>query len=123
MDQTLKTPPGLVPTAADAETNATVDQNTPPPPNQDNIHKPQTPPICNTGKNGTPDRLKLPKAFKYPERYTSPTDQMMSPATRGILARSRKGSKLFPPSANHPPKIPALQLQELSPLQMDKCLN
>ncbi|KAL0332151.1 UNVERIFIED_CONTAM: hypothetical protein Scaly_2116600 [Sesamum calycinum] len=117
MDKTLQTPPELlVPTTTD-------DQNTPPPSSQDNIHKPQTPPICNSGKNGTPDRLKVPKAFKYRERYTSPTDQMMSPATRGILARSRKGSKLFPPSANHPPKIQALQLQELSPLQIEKCPN
>ncbi|KAH7532726.1 hypothetical protein FEM48_Zijuj04G0052900 [Ziziphus jujuba var. spinosa] len=49
-------------------------------------------------KTITPDRLKVPKAFKYPERYTSPTDLMVSPVTKGILARSRKGGALLPPS-------------------------
>ncbi|XP_050380915.1 uncharacterized protein LOC126798117 [Argentina anserina] len=48
----------------------------------------------------TPDRLKVPKAFKFPERYTSPTDKIMSPVTKGLLARNRKGSSLLPPSKN-----------------------
>ncbi|XP_030547960.1 uncharacterized protein LOC115753474 isoform X2 [Rhodamnia argentea] len=43
----------------------------------------------------TPDRLKVPKAFKYPE---SPTDLMVSPVTKGLLARSRKGGIVLPPS-------------------------
>ncbi|KAL6287745.1 hypothetical protein ACE6H2_012135 [Prunus campanulata] len=51
-------------------------------------------------KPTTPDRLKVPKAFKYPERYTSPTDLMMSPVTKGLLARNRKGGALLPPSKN-----------------------
>ncbi|GFP90407.1 ureide permease 2 [Phtheirospermum japonicum] len=72
-------------------------------------------PISISGKTGTPDRLKVPKAFKYIERYTSPTDQMMSPVTRGILARGRKGSKLLPPSANQT-MIQAFQLQEFGPV-------
>lgn len=83
-------------------------------------------------KPSTPERLKVPKAFKFPERYTffqcflqfqqytsclvlqfvtffcvyffgryrSPTDSMMSPVTKGLLARSRKGGMLLPPSVN-----------------------
>ncbi|KAA0061342.1 uncharacterized protein E5676_scaffold692G00200 [Cucumis melo var. makuwa] len=43
-------------------------------------------------KNGTPNRLKLPIAFKYPERYKSPTDLMISPISKGLLARTRKGA-------------------------------
>ncbi|XP_057525010.1 uncharacterized protein LOC130804559 [Amaranthus tricolor] len=50
---------------------------------------------------GTPDRLKLPKPFKYPERYTSPTDHIISPISKGILARSRRGSALLPPTKIH----------------------
>ncbi|CAN7093593.1 uncharacterized protein LOC103840265 [Brassica rapa] len=49
----------------------------------------------------TPDRLRVPVAFKHPERYRSPTDAMMSPITQGLLARSRKASgSLIPPSFN-----------------------
>ncbi|KAG2304131.1 hypothetical protein Bca52824_032782 [Brassica carinata] len=49
----------------------------------------------------TPDRLRVPVAFKHPERYRSPTDAMMSPVTQGLLARSRKPSgSLIPPSFN-----------------------
>jgi len=52
-------------------------------------------------KIGTPDRLRVPIAFKYPERYRSPTDAMMSPVTKGLLARTRKSSgSLIPPSFN-----------------------
>ncbi|KAL7141093.1 hypothetical protein ABFS83_08G030800 [Erythranthe nasuta] len=106
MDQkTLQTPP-RIPTVETENKINIPDQNTPPPP------------TCNPGKNVTPDRLKVPKAFKFPERYTSPTDQIMSPVTRGILARCRKGSKLLPPSS----KIQALHLQESSGLfQSEKC--
>ncbi|KAK4851274.1 hypothetical protein QYF36_013760 [Acer negundo] len=53
-------------------------------------------------KTSTPDRLKVPKAFKYPERYRSPTDSMMSPVSKGLLARNRKGGALLPPSLNQP---------------------
>ncbi|KAK6129140.1 hypothetical protein DH2020_037118 [Rehmannia glutinosa] len=103
MDKTLQIPTKIP--YVDAENNA---QNT-------------QPLTCNSGKIGTPDRLKVPKAFKYPERYTSPTDQIMSPVTRGILARSRKGSKLLPPSAAKQPKIQAIHLQELDMFKVDKC--
>ncbi|KAG6607098.1 hypothetical protein SDJN02_00407 [Cucurbita argyrosperma subsp. argyrosperma] len=57
-------------------------------------------------KNGTPNRLKVPKAFKYHERYTSPTDLMMSPITKGLLARTRKGAV--------PSKMHELRISEMS---------
>ncbi|CAA0828364.1 hydroxyproline-rich glycoprotein family protein [Striga hermonthica] len=76
---------------------------------------PTNSPTLDPAKTGTPDRLKVPaEPFKYLERYTSPTDQMMSPVTRRIIARSKKGIKLLPPSnaiANQP-KIQGLRLQE-----------
>ncbi|KAL1809637.1 hypothetical protein ACET3Z_026627 [Daucus carota] len=49
-------------------------------------------------KISTPDRLKVPKPFKYPERYTSPTDLMVSPVSKGVIARTRKTGPLLPPS-------------------------
>ncbi|KAL8117219.1 hypothetical protein AgCh_015209 [Apium graveolens] len=49
-------------------------------------------------KTSTPDRLKVPKPFKFPERYTSPTDLMVSPVSKGLIARSRKIGPLLPPS-------------------------
>ncbi|KAF8408214.1 hypothetical protein HHK36_007359 [Tetracentron sinense] len=51
-------------------------------------------------KTSTPDRLRVPKAFKYQERYRSPTDLMMSPVSKGLLARSRKTGALLPPAKN-----------------------
>ncbi|KAL3844600.1 hypothetical protein ACJIZ3_002003 [Penstemon smallii] len=117
MEKILTTPPKIFNMHTQSNTP---NQNTPPNPlDIDNNQKSQNP-ICNSGKTGTPDRLKVPKAFKYPERYTSPTDQMMSPVTRGILARGRKGSKLLPPSLNQP-KIQGVQIQELGLFQIDKC--
>ncbi|XP_022751944.1 uncharacterized protein LOC111300576 [Durio zibethinus] len=63
-------------------------------------------------KKCTPDRLKVPKAFKSPERYRSPTDSMMSPVTKGLLARNRKGGgSLLPPSLNQT-KIHELRVQD-----------
>ncbi|KAI5665728.1 hypothetical protein M9H77_15581 [Catharanthus roseus] len=61
----------------------------------------------------TPDRLKVPKPFKYPERYMSPTDLMISPVSKGLLARTRKpnGSNLLPPSKIQP-KLQSFQVQE-----------
>ncbi|XP_039008062.1 uncharacterized protein LOC120136008 [Hibiscus syriacus] len=64
-------------------------------------------------KTCTPDRLKVSKAFKYPERYRSPTDSIMSPVTKGILARNRKaGGSLLPPSINQT-KIHELRAQDV----------
>ncbi|KAK4280195.1 hypothetical protein QN277_011850 [Acacia crassicarpa] len=60
----------------------------------------------------TPDGLRVPKAFKYPERYTSPTDMMISPVTKGLLARSRKCGALLPPGKSLA-KIPDLQTQKV----------
>ncbi|KAL3723365.1 hypothetical protein ACJRO7_035538 [Eucalyptus globulus] len=62
-------------------------------------------------KPATPDRLKVPKAFKYPERYRSPTDLMVSPVTKGLLARSRKGGVVLPPSKDQL-KVPDLRVQD-----------
>lgn len=39
-------------------------------------------------------------------RYTSPTDMMMSPVTKGLLARNRKGGALLPPGpGKYQPKV------------------
>ncbi|XP_044467972.1 uncharacterized protein LOC123197701 [Mangifera indica] len=67
-------------------------------------------------KTNTPDRLKVPKAFKYTERYRSPTDSMMSPVSKGLLARNRKGAVLLPPSISQP-KIQELLVQEVGLFQ------
>ncbi|KAL3526593.1 hypothetical protein ACH5RR_011249 [Cinchona calisaya] len=98
MEKMIETP--LQSTINQIETNI-VDTRTP-----HNLHPPIN--ICTISQNSaskickptTPNRLKVPKAFKYPERYTSPTDLMMSPVSRGLLARSRKASPLLPPSKN-----------------------
>ncbi|MCD7458948.1 hypothetical protein HAX54_039672 [Datura stramonium] len=75
--------------------------------------------------NSTPDRLKVPRPFKYPERYTSPTDQMMSPVSKRLLiGRSRKTSTLLPPSKNRPlhqHMVQGLQLQESGLCQSLNC--
>ncbi|KAJ1376136.1 hypothetical protein SESBI_50259 [Sesbania bispinosa] len=65
----------------------------------------------------TPDRLRVPKAFKYPERYTSPTDLMVSPVTKGLLARSKKGGGALLPPGKYQPKIPDMCLQDAGPFQ------
>ncbi|KAK6928096.1 hypothetical protein RJ641_006687 [Dillenia turbinata] len=70
-----------------------------PPPSFQTKEKPKNSGI-EFGKNGTPDRLKVPKAFKYSERYTSPTDLMVSPVTKGVLARTRKAGARLPPAFN-----------------------
>ncbi|GAB4828677.1 hypothetical protein Ancab_018343 [Ancistrocladus abbreviatus] len=67
--------------------------------------------------SGTPDRLKVPKACKYPERYTSPTDHMISPISRGLLARSRKPGMLLPPQ-HILPKMQDAQNQDTRPIQL-----
>ncbi|KAB5516473.1 hypothetical protein DKX38_027121 [Salix brachista] len=69
-------------------------------------------------KSGTPDPLKVPKAFKYPERYRSPTDLMISPITKGILARNKKGGALLPPSWNQP-KVQDEEIQEVVPFKIE----
>ncbi|KAJ8749684.1 hypothetical protein K2173_010104 [Erythroxylum novogranatense] len=70
-------------------------------------------------KSSTPDRLKVPKAFKYPERYRSPTDLMISPVTKGLLARNTKAA-LLPPSMNlNQAKAQDMQVQEVVAFQLD----
>ncbi|KAB1211523.1 hypothetical protein CJ030_MR6G013265 [Morella rubra] len=70
------------------------------PPQNPNNHQIYQNPGNHLRNPSIPVRLKVPKAFKYPERYRSPTDSMMSPVTKGLLARSRKGGFLLPPSIN-----------------------
>ncbi|CAN4079463.1 unnamed protein product [Withania somnifera] len=97
--------------------------------------EPKTPPLnrptiallnSSIKSENTPDRLKVPKPFKYyPERYTSPTDQMMSPVSKRLLiGRSRKASTLLPPSQNRPlhqHMVQGLQLQESGLCQSLNC--
>ncbi|KVH92627.1 hypothetical protein Ccrd_005309 [Cynara cardunculus var. scolymus] len=72
-----------------------MDQTSPksPPPQQ----PPPPPPPLNSLVPATvaPTPLIVPKAFKYPEMYMSPTDLIMSPVTKGILARTRSNKFKF----------------------------
>ncbi|RAL46802.1 hypothetical protein DM860_005081 [Cuscuta australis] len=94
-------------------------QESPPAPVQkENAGKPSL-----TGKTTIPDRLKLPKAFKYPERYTSPTDQIMSPVSKRLLCnagRTRKAAAVA--AADAGPSLPPkpIKMQALAPLQPDR---
>nr|XP_043632261.1 uncharacterized protein LOC122603587 [Erigeron canadensis] len=85
-------------------------------------------PANGSTKISTPDRLTVPKAFKYPEMYKSPTDQIMSPVSKGLLARAKsmksaksmKPSALLPPSSstiNQQHKIQASKFQDLGALK------
>ncbi|KAI3726160.1 hypothetical protein L1987_65957 [Smallanthus sonchifolius] len=58
---------------------------------------PTTPPL----NSQPPTPLVVPKAFKYPEMYMSPTDSIMSPVSKGLLARtgSKKSSRQLRNSA------------------------
>nr|GEU34113.1 hypothetical protein [Tanacetum cinerariifolium] len=50
-----------------------------------------------SSKTSVPSPLIVPKAFKSPEMYTSPTDSIMSPVSKDLLARtkSKKSSALI----------------------------
>lgn len=78
-------------------------------------------PAGGSAKIVTPDRLTVPKAFKYPEMYKSPTDQIMSPISKRILARtkSNKSSGPLPPTSttNQQHKIQASKFQDLGALK------
>ncbi|KAL4577313.1 hypothetical protein LXL04_013420 [Taraxacum kok-saghyz] len=100
-----------------------MDQKSPltPPPIQP-LRMNSPPPAGGSAKLTTPDRLTVPKAFKYPEMYQSPTDQIMSPVSKGLLARTKsnnKSSGLLPPSfvKNQQNKIQASKFQDLSALK------
>ncbi|XP_027359486.1 uncharacterized protein LOC113868119 [Abrus precatorius] len=111
MENMLKTPP-KVPIQAQASES---ECKTPTPVQQPDQHDHNS--SNELRKPVTPDRLRVPKAFKYPERYTSPTDMMISPVTKGLLARSKKGGALIPPGKNQP-KIPDMcLLQDVGPFQ------
>ncbi|KAL4329482.1 hypothetical protein HN51_036353 [Arachis hypogaea] len=49
--------------------------------------------------------------------YTSPTDLIVSPVTKGLLARTKRGGALLPPLSKTETKIPDMSLQDVSPLQ------
>ncbi|KAL6012013.1 hypothetical protein ACLOJK_002484 [Asimina triloba] len=55
-------------------------------------------------KNTAPHFITGSKAFNFTERYMSPTDRILSPISKGLLARNRKAGQLLPPSKT-PPKI------------------
>ncbi|KAI3784907.1 hypothetical protein L1987_44015 [Smallanthus sonchifolius] len=50
---------------------------------------PTTPRLNSQAPTAAPTPLIVPKAFKYPEMYMSPTDSIMSPVSKGLLARTR----------------------------------
>lgn len=58
------------------------------------------------GKKITPPNVKVPpkRAFGFSERYRSPTDSIMSPATRGLLARNKKSMRPIELPTYVPPK-------------------
>ncbi|XP_057981166.1 uncharacterized protein LOC131166590 isoform X2 [Malania oleifera] len=92
--------------------NTLLELKTPPTQNQQILDQKSHNSSNDLRKTGSPVRLSVPKAFKYPESYTSPTDLMMSPISKGLLARRRKGSLLLPPSKNQP-KILESRLQDV----------
>ncbi|KAL2650264.1 hypothetical protein R1flu_018392 [Riccia fluitans] len=51
-----------------------------------------------------PPHIKVPpkKLFGYPEKYKSPTDAMVSPISKGLLARNRRPARTLAPVV--PPK-------------------
>ncbi|XP_004489464.1 uncharacterized protein [Cicer arietinum] len=104
MENMVETPSKKVPTIVDPECK------TPTPPIEQQLHKPS-----NELRNlVSPVHLKLPKPFKYPERYTSPTDMMMSPVTKGLLARNKKKGAILPPGVGkYQPKVPVMCLQDV----------
>ncbi|KAI4352465.1 hypothetical protein L6164_006715 [Bauhinia variegata] len=124
MENLLKTPPK----APVLQSPTTESECKTPPPIQPSTNENDQNSLNELRKSLTPDRLRVPKAFKYPERYTSPTDMMVSPVTKGLLARGRKGGALLPPGRNQP-KIPDLLAQEASqfqnnvPMVIDEKLN
>ncbi|KAH7652332.1 hypothetical protein IHE45_19G010500 [Dioscorea alata] len=53
----------------------------------------QTPPLNPNPKqikSITPVHLQVPKQSEFPERYMSPTDMIISPVSKGLLARNQK---------------------------------
>ncbi|XP_057447713.1 uncharacterized protein LOC130739440 [Lotus japonicus] len=113
-DTTLKTPPKIPIEAQSTEPECKTPTPIPQPPQNDDPNS-----TDELRKSLIPDPLRVPKAFKFPERYTSPTDSIMSPVTKGLLARGKKGVAKLPPGKYHP-KIPDMSLQEVGPFQNNK---
>ncbi|XP_027925035.1 uncharacterized protein LOC114182364 isoform X2 [Vigna unguiculata] len=127
----LKTPPKVPIQAQKAEPEC----KTPTPAQQQHQNNDRSNSSNELRKPVTPDHLRVPKAFKYPERYTSPTDMMMSPITKGLLARTRRGGGgggyggvMLPPDKNQP-KILDMPLKDVGsfqnkvPMQLDEKIN
>ncbi|XP_022634153.1 uncharacterized protein LOC106768117 isoform X1 [Vigna radiata var. radiata] len=107
-ENTLKTPPKVPIQAQKAEPEC----KTPTPAQQQHHNNDRSNSSNELRKPVTPDQLRVPKAFKYPEsvflhflRYTSPTDMMMSPITKGLLARTRRGGGVMLPTDKNQQKI------------------
>ncbi|KAF5799824.1 hypothetical protein HanXRQr2_Chr07g0308951 [Helianthus annuus] len=102
----------------DQKSPITPSPKTPPPTLPMNSPSPAT----GSAKTSTPNRLSVPKAFKYPEMYKSPTDQIMSPVSKGLLARKKsfKSSPLLPPSSarNQQHKVPGSRFQDLGAVKV-----
>ncbi|XP_071709663.1 uncharacterized protein [Rutidosis leptorrhynchoides] len=105
----------------DQKSPITLSQQTPPPPPVHPLPMNSPTPAAASAKISTPDRLTVPKAFKYPEMYKSPTDQIMSPISKGLLDRTKsmKSSTRLPPSItrNQQNKIQASKFQDISAVE------
>ncbi|KAF5791966.1 hypothetical protein HanRHA438_Chr09g0412561 [Helianthus annuus] len=55
----------------------------------DQTSPPTTPPAPPPSTTTAPTPLVVPKPFKHPEMYMSPTDSIMSPVSKGIFARTK----------------------------------
>ncbi|XP_047157267.1 uncharacterized protein LOC124828082 isoform X3 [Vigna umbellata] len=101
-ENTLKTPPKV---PIQMQKKAEPECKTPTPAQQQHHNNDSSNSSNELRKPVTPDQLRVPKAFKYPERYTSPTDMMMSPITKGLLARTRRGGGVMLPTDRNQQKI------------------
>ncbi|XP_014508569.1 uncharacterized protein LOC106768117 isoform X4 [Vigna radiata var. radiata] len=112
-ENTLKTPPKVPIQAQKAEPEC----KTPTPAQQQHHNNDRSNSSNELRKPVTPDQLRVPKAFKYPERYTSPTDMMMSPITKGLLARTRRGGGVMLPTDKNQQKILDMPLKDVGSFQ------
>ncbi|KAI7736947.1 hypothetical protein M8C21_018241 [Ambrosia artemisiifolia] len=67
-----------------------------------------------------PTPLVVPKAFKYPEMYSSPTDSIMSPVSKGLLfarTRSKKSSGQLRNSSSTNKEQPKIQDSKIGTLE------
>ncbi|XP_047157276.1 uncharacterized protein LOC124828082 isoform X4 [Vigna umbellata] len=113
-ENTLKTPPKV---PIQMQKKAEPECKTPTPAQQQHHNNDSSNSSNELRKPVTPDQLRVPKAFKYPERYTSPTDMMMSPITKGLLARTRRGGGVMLPTDRNQQKIVDMPLKDVGSFQ------